>query len=422
MICENAFGVAVATEKKHAVFSASGSKRWLTCPGSINLSIGMPTEESDAAKEGTRAHECLEFLLKNPGQLLGAAAAARKVYGTEMTEFCLSAAREILKRRKDGDTIQIETRASLEFIEPDTFGTVDVALLAHDDSMLTIIDFKYGRWVVEPKENTQLMYYAVGIAKDLAQRRWFKQVRLVIIQPRAPHDEGIVREWTVHGTELHKWENMFREGIGAAKDPFADLVTGEHCGFCPAASICPKLKEEAFERTKIAFVPEANQLVVPDTMPTTAELSFALTACDKLDTWTKAVRAHAFQRMQRGHTIPGWKLVERRPTRKWRGDLDLSDLKDEAHDNFGDHAFTEEMKSPAQLEKLGAVAKAWVAKHTVKESSGLTMAPDSDRRDEIKTIEADYQPFQEVSDASVSKPRFNRTNRNNRFNRFKKGK
>ena len=44
----------------HAKLSPSAAERWMTCPGSVVLSGGMPEDESKYASEGTRAHAFAE--------------------------------------------------------------------------------------------------------------------------------------------------------------------------------------------------------------------------------------------------------------------------------------------------------------------------------------------------------------------------
>jgi len=49
----------------HAKLSPSAAERWMTCPGSVPLSIGMPDKTSAYAEEGTQAHELAERMLKH---------------------------------------------------------------------------------------------------------------------------------------------------------------------------------------------------------------------------------------------------------------------------------------------------------------------------------------------------------------------
>jgi len=62
------------TGMKHSIISASGSNRWLECPGSIDLSRGIPDTSSEAADEGTAAHTLAERCLlqnKNAAEFRG---------------------------------------------------------------------------------------------------------------------------------------------------------------------------------------------------------------------------------------------------------------------------------------------------------------------------------------------------------------
>ena len=49
----------------HAKLSASGSARWLNCPGSVNAEKGVRDKSSFFAQEGTAAHALAEHCLVN---------------------------------------------------------------------------------------------------------------------------------------------------------------------------------------------------------------------------------------------------------------------------------------------------------------------------------------------------------------------
>ena len=53
------------SERKHALLSASGAHRWLACTPSAKLEDQFPDTESEAAAEGTLAHELAEMKVRN---------------------------------------------------------------------------------------------------------------------------------------------------------------------------------------------------------------------------------------------------------------------------------------------------------------------------------------------------------------------
>lgn len=47
--------------EQHALLSTSGAHRWLACPPSATLEAGLPESSSQAAEQGTAAHELAEW-------------------------------------------------------------------------------------------------------------------------------------------------------------------------------------------------------------------------------------------------------------------------------------------------------------------------------------------------------------------------
>lgn len=52
-------------KRDHALLSASGAHRWLACTPSAKLEEQFPDTTSEAAKEGTLAHELAELKVRN---------------------------------------------------------------------------------------------------------------------------------------------------------------------------------------------------------------------------------------------------------------------------------------------------------------------------------------------------------------------
>lgn len=384
--------VIIGGDKDHAEFSASGSHRWLSCPGSHELSKQAPVQaESRYAAEGTQAHACLEFLLKNRTRLDAAVISAGKRYTADMVKYAKEAVDWILGQ--EAGEILSETRVdSSLFTCNGQFGTLDAAIV-REFGRLTVIDYKYGAGIpVDPAledgtANSQLVYYALGLF-IMYEGHNFTDVELVVIQPRAWHPSGeTTRTHIMSVPELLSWKDTFRNGVMATSDPNAPLAAGSWCKFCTAATICPELKDESLRAAQIEFDDDTGLMVIPEALPVKIpNLGKVLTACDKLEAWIAVVRQHAQGLLERGEEVPGWKLVQKRATRKWKNDAAVIT-------RFGEKAYApRKVLSPAQLEKTIKSAAEWTKANTTAESSGLTLVDSSDKRPAVNPAHHDFLP------------------------------
>lgn len=237
-------------KKLHAKFSASGSERWLNCPGSVALSENIPEVESEYAKEGTMAHECLELIMKNNCSDKIILLASKK-YPVGMVSNAVGFFDKVISLMPHGSKLLCETRVDLSFVSPGMFGTVDAAIVDIFGT-LWVIDYKYGKGrLVSPEENTQMIYYGLGIAHALDFN--FENVRLAIAQPRIVHKDGFFRTWDMDVPQLMGWTEKFKEGVKRCKDPFAPFKPGRWCYFCRAQNICPAIENKAFDEAQSDF-------------------------------------------------------------------------------------------------------------------------------------------------------------------------
>lgn len=226
----------------HAKLSASGSERWLGCPGSIRMSEGITSVDSDASVRGTNTHTLLQFILENPkwqillGTLEGEEFLRLIDYDSAMLSNALFAAKYVWKEMSKLSHISLLTEKKLE-LEGVGFGTSDI-ILHQRYGVLHVMDYKNGVKAVEPKGNTQGLYYMYAAA-DLVG--WeFSQLKITIIQPNAPHKLGQIRTWEVSEKELHRAGLILKRGAIATRKPNAPLVKNDSwCWFCPARQKCP---------------------------------------------------------------------------------------------------------------------------------------------------------------------------------------
>jgi len=386
------------TKRKHSNFAASSSHRWMNCPASVELSKKAPPEkESKYAKEGTDAHECLEFIVRRWGIKDIAKKRALQKWPADMVEHAMNSANTIFKLKPSPDAkLLIETRVVLKHIGPGLFGTLDYAWVDLWGE-LTVIDFKYGAGVpVLPfdgeEPNSQLMYYASGIAAKYDYD--FSHIKLAIIQPRVwREDEDPLTEGKATIKALRDFEKKVKAAVAEAKKPGlvptpppADCDEN-WCRWCPAASFCPAISKLQMSNVDIAFTVEEgiDETKMPEVSALTPDtIGKVLSACDLLDVWIEKVRAHAFQMATDGHKIAGRKLVEKRSTRYW-----LDGAEKALTDEFEHPYQPRQLMSPAQLEKAyGKRAKSFTENFTDNKSSGYSLVPLKDKRQEVSSIVA----------------------------------
>ena len=393
--------------RAHSKIGASSASRWFACPGSVRLCEGVESVESEYAKEGTAAHalaaHCLENgyhakrflgdvyfgeegwmpreLFKNvDGYLLCTEemATAVQVYLDEVRAIAIgNVCREL----------DVEVKFHLEQLHPDLFGTADCVVYDPDTGELWVLDYKHGAGVtVDPEDNPQLLYYAVGAALAKVNRR-VTQVHLAIVQPRAMGSD--VKWWDVDAIDLLDFADRLANAAKATESETAPLCAGDHCKWCPAQPV-PGLCSAIADMTETAPL---DTFKGPRYDP--QALADSLGKVKALKGWIKAVEDFALAELQHGKLVPGYKLVEKRGVRAW-GDEEAA-VRTLMGDGLAESDIYEpaKLKTPAALEsQIGKKEFAALVGDFVKsESSGLTFAPDSDKRPAVnRDLKADFEP------------------------------
>lgn len=405
------------TERSHARLSPSASKRWIECPGSVRMTEHMPNKTSAFADEGTAAHELAEHCLRtgfDASRFLGyfvnleVEDAIRKISQQpigdrtyEVTEEMADGVQQYLDFVNalvvDPDVEwESEQKVDLTHIDGMDSGTADFFSYHKKNKVLDLADLKYGRGVpVDPRENTQLLIYAVGVVKRM-HNRGIAKVRLTIVQPRCPHPDGPVRTWECDPLELMEFEADLR---GYAKRTFeadAPVKAGEWCKFCLAIATCPTKRAQALGIAKAEFSPIGElDLPIVSEMSSGA-LAEVLKEVDQLEEWCRRVKEHAHSEAVHGRMPTGFKLVAKRATRKWR---DEGSVRDTLADTYGlsdEQIYVDpKLKSPAQLEPLlpgknkGERSKR-LEPFVTKESSGTVLAVESDPRPAVRADASEF--------------------------------
>jgi len=372
--------------------------RWAECPGSIRLTKGIKSVSSEFAAEGTVAHDIGAKVLGG-AELISFLGTKQKADGHEfeVTEEMLEAVEvyaQAVKAALVTNTL-IEHKFDLTSVYPGLYGTADCVQFDKPRKLLRVMDYKHGAGVavevvekIDGKDvpNPQLMYYALGALMTCGFE--VNEVELVIVQPRCPHVDGPVRRYRLSAIDLMDFATELIDYAKATEDPNAPLNPGDHCRFCAAAGVCPAIHARATETAKQVFGPAS--AYDPKALAST------LAWLPVLEAWAKNVRQFAYNEVEGGKAIPGYKLVAKRANRVWK-DVAAAETALKAAGLGEPEMYGEpELQSPSKIEKALTARKIKPADRAAtldplveKVSSGHTLVEESDARPVVKQSAAD---------------------------------
>lgn len=390
----------------HALLSASGAKRWMACPPSARLEERLKgvfgEKSSPFAEEGTKAHSLSELkLLREKGKLgdpdginefnykervkaLGEIpaemdAATDFYVDTIMEKFML--ARSLCPDAK----LLIEQRLDFSEWVPHGFGTGDAIIVS--DVLLEVCDLKYGKGVrIEAMNNPQARCYGLGALSAFGELYGFEKVRNTIIQPRL----DLVTEETLTREELLQWaENELHPAAELAWRGKGEFDPGEHCRFCAARAICYARAAKAMQ--------VLDEITPMGTLPD-EEIPRILDMADIAEGWIKDLKQYALSQALRGQRFQGYKLVRgKRPPRAWKDEEAAEEQLIRA--GYGAEQYrVNKLKTVSQIEKVvGASAfKALLGDFTTQPEGAPTLVPESDKRPEINSADADFSDLTDL--------------------------
>jgi hypothetical protein len=371
-------------DRAHALLSASGAHRWMNCTPSAVLESEFPDTTSEAAKEGTLAHEMAEAKLQHlfNTQNYRKATLTRtlnkikknELYQPEMdgyTDDYVAYIRKAAMEFEKTPYIAIEKRLDLTAYIPDGFGTADCVMIG--ERTLHIIDLKYGKGVpVSSEDNPQLLIYALGALEAYKMLFAVDTVKISIVQPRIDNTNSsaysvtLLREW---GEDVKELANIAIKGEG-------EYTPGDWCRFCRARQQC---RARADKNIELAF--EINK---KPPLITNEEVGEYLRKGEDVAKWLTELQDYALAECLAGRNIDGYKAVEGRGSRVWTNmDAAFEAIIEEGTDK----AMLYELKplTLAQVEKLmGKAHFADVAGEFVVKSPGKpTLVPSTDKREAI---------------------------------------
>lgn len=269
----------------HSILPPSSAGIWGKpdgCTGWVLMAQTYPeTETNEEALEGEASHEIAAELINymsrgvfsTPAdEFVDQEASNGVIYTDEMFEGAEVYAKNVADVMRDtgvfgGECFGTEVKVLASRIHELSYGTTDQFIFARHIGHLYVWDYKFGYEMVEVFECWQLINYVAGICEKFNIDGIEEQnitVHLRIVQPRAFHPEGIIREWVVKLSDLRGHINTLHHNAHVALSNDAVIRSGPHCKHCQARLNCPaalkagmSLYEIAMRTLPIDLPPEA---------------------------------------------------------------------------------------------------------------------------------------------------------------------
>jgi hypothetical protein len=394
--------------RAHSLLSASGTYIWWVCPDSVTAFGHLPSTTSIYAEEGTAAHELANHCLVNGTD---AEEHIKEKFNNVVVTYEMAEAVQMFvdKCREymtEGWVWFIEQRFTLEELNPPApmFGTADFVAYNAELGLMVVIDLKYGKGImVDAVGNPQLRYYALGAYYALPGSPVVNSILMVIVQPRAARNP--IKSDTIDSLTLFDWTLQLLDKAKIAMSGHGGMRAGPHCKFCKGSGRCATEAEAAIHAaqdefsnhdlrvllgTKADSITDEDLEAIVDGKPlegvvldkegtalqvsnatlpekitpadirfmTPVQISRYLKQAELLENWLTALRQAAHNMIDQGIEVPDFKLVDKRPTSKWKSQDTAAAVLRDLNIPEKEIYQPQELLSPAQArDKAVAVAR-----------------------------------------------------------------
>lgn len=352
----------------HAVLKPSAAGCWVHCSGSVAMQAAHPDTDSEHSANGRAAHFSGELQIQGVAETVGLQDADGTVIDQEMHDAATVYAEEV-RTVAPLDKLVIEQQIKIPRVHELCAGTPDVYAYEPITKTLYIWDFKFGFGEVDPFENWQGICYTAGILDKLKLNDQETTVRLRIIQPRAFHPDGPVREWMFKASDIRGHINQLEAAAIAAVGPDPQLVSGEHCRYCTGRHACPALRGSAYYACDLS-----EKFAIDDMSPAALGLQYRLlkAAADRLAYRLTGVQTQIEGLIKRGEVGTGFTLEGKVGALSW-------DQSREAVAGLGDLLGVELRKDPDVCTPTQAIKKGIDAEvikaYASRKTSGAKLVP-----------------------------------------------
>ena len=229
------------------------------------------------------------------------------------------------------------------------------------------------------------MIYALAIIDNHTYiKRYVKEIKITVIQPRAHEKDNAVDSWVCDLKTLESFRKNVLAAIKRQKQNPNQANSGSWCKWCKVEPTCERLYQES------------EQLAVKDFDPAGIDEVFVSTIIEKKDVilnYIKAVENYAWNKMiVEGKKIKGLKIVKGNSRRKFKYDDNkiFKYLIEKKGYDYSDCFIKEEKLKPiTQLEKI--IDKKHLNKIVDLVEGKETIVADSDDRPEHVSAIEDFK-------------------------------
>ena len=379
---------------EHSIIPPSSAHIWGApngCTGWVGMSQRYPEEtETPEAAEGTASHEVGARMIEsaaragnwiNPTDGTDYGSAENGILITEeMVEAAQMYADDVATVMREiavfgGGNFNVEQHIKAPSIHDLSEGTPDMWLFNPKKGKLYIWDYKYGYGIVEIYENWQLLNYLSGIIDELKRRGVVNDqtitVHMRIIQPRAFHLEGPIREWVINAAELRGYFNILSDNAHTSLSDKATTRSGSHCKHCTARHACPTALKAGVQLYEVAGQP------IPVELPLDAlgvQLAIVQRAIKQLEYVESGLSEIVKGLIKSGKNVPGYMLAQGVGREKWT--KPTSEILSMGTMMGHDLKKPDEACTPNQARNKG-IDGAVIMAYSQKPNTGLKLMPDN---------------------------------------------
>lgn len=283
------------TDERENKPSASSASRWVNCPASFKRCLGLPEEESEAAKEGTMLHRVCELMncsaLKSELDRLYALLNAEQVRAVDYAIDVEEGESCLLDPCGEGKSFYEKRLWSKSGLYS---GKADAMFVLGNKAV--VIDYKFGRGEVEPADGNMQLAALAALAAD---NYGVEDVKACIVQPRASDKDRCYTCVSYGPLEIDAARMALNAAAKTAMSDNAPAKCGKWCKYCRFASQCPEARAELETVAKTAESFEITPANAADTFRKVKVLQGIL------DSMTAKIKALAS-----AQDVPGLKWVE----------------------------------------------------------------------------------------------------------------